>query len=98
MATTSVFTGDTIRVQATFTNESGTLVDADGQAVTFKVYNADTRAVLTSAAATRSSTGIYFYDYTVPDTEQAYFLEMSGLFATKTQLKRTKIKAKFKVA
>ncbi len=97
MATASYYTGDTVRVQGTFRDLANALTDADGLAVTFKVYNADSRALLTSGNAFRSSIGVYYYDYTFPDTEQAYIFELSGQFGAKPQLKRMKVKAKFKV-
>jgi hypothetical protein len=93
----SYYTGDTVRVQGEFRNLSDALTDADGQAVTFKVYNADSKGLLFTGNATRSSQGIYYYDYTFPSTEQAYIFELSGPFNTKTQLKRLKVKAKFRV-
>ena len=96
MSTTTVFTGDTIRLQGTFKNLSNTLTDADGNTVNFKAYDADTLAVVATGTTTRSSTGVYYYDWLVPSTEKAYFLELSGAFSTLTQLKRTKVKAKFK--
>ncbi len=98
MATQSFFTGDTVRVQGEFTNLDDELTDADVQAVTFKVYNADSRALLDSASANRQSEGVYFYDYTFPATEQAYIFELSGEFSGNVQLKRIKVKAKFRVA
>lgn len=91
------FTGDTIRIKGTFRNLSDILQDADGNDVTLKVYNADTRSLLSSHTASRESEGIYFYDYTFPTKERAYIFELSGLFGGKVQLKRFKTKAKFKV-
>lgn len=95
--TTSVFTLDTIRLQGTFKDLSLVLTNADGGIVSFKAYDADTLAVVATGSATQLSTGVYYYDWLVPATDgKSYFLELSGAFSTKPQLKRLKVKAKFK--
>lgn len=97
MTTTTVYTGDTVRVKGTFKNQSNTLIDADSNSVTFNIYNADSLKIVTTAAATRQSAGIYYYDYTVPAAEIKYIVELKGNFSALPQLSRAVIKAKFKV-
>jgi hypothetical protein len=98
MATTIIAIGDTITFRAEFRDTSNALVDPDGSAATFTVYNNETLAkVVNAQSATRVSTGVYTYDWLVPDGDgTVYVLEMKGLFSTKPQLKRKKAKAKFR--
>lgn len=97
MATTIIYIGDTITFTAVFKDTNLAAVDPDGNAATFTVYNNETLAQVTTAAATRTSLGNYKYDWTVPDGEGViYILEMKGLFSSKPQLKRLKAKAKFR--
>lgn len=97
MTTQSVLTGDTVTAQGTFRDEDLALVDADSQEVTFTVYDGETRKVVFTGAATRRSKGVYYYNYTIPPIEQAYYFELEGDFAGDPQLKRVKVKAKFKI-
>lgn len=96
MATTTVYTGDTIRIKGTFKNSSNVLIDADSNLVTFTIYNADSQQVVATGTATRSSTGIYYYDYTMPATENKYIVELKGNFSLLPQLSRATIRAKFR--
>lgn len=96
--TTIVATNDTIRVKAEFKDYAAALLDADSQAVTFTAFDAETLKSVATAAATRQSLGVYYYDWLVPATEKGYILEMKGNFSTKPQLKRMRVKAKFKPA
>lgn len=97
MAITTVYTGDTIRIKGTFKNSSNTLIDADANLVTFTVYSYETKKSLATAAASRLSTGIYYYDYEVPNTERKYIVELKGDFDGYPQLARSVIKAKFRI-
>jgi plastocyanin len=97
MATTTVYVGDTITFKAEFKDINNVLVDPDASAATFKVYNNETLAQVSSAAATKLSTGVYKYEWTVPSGDGIiYILEMSGDFSSLPQLKRVKVKAKFR--
>ena len=71
-------TGDTIRLTCTFYNFAGEL--ADPTAISLKVYDASKTAVLTKAIGdlVKSSTGVYYYDYTVPVTSQQMTYEFIG--------------------
>jgi len=95
--TTTVYTGDTIRVKGTFRNQANTLIDADSNAVTFTIYNADSLRLVSTGAATRQSAGVYYYDYTVPVSEMKYIVELKGNFSALPQLSRATLKAKFRV-
>ena len=95
--TTTVYTGDTIRVKGTFRNQSNTLIDADSNNVTFTIYNADSLRLVSTGSATRQSAGVYYYDYTVPAAEMKYIVELKGNFSALPQLSRASLKAKFKV-
>ena len=97
MATTTVYVGDTITFKAEFKDISNVLVDPDSSAATFKVYNNETLAQVATGAATRLSTGVYKYEWTVPSGDGiVYILEMSCNFSSLPQLKRIKVKAKFR--
>lgn len=95
-----IFTTDTKRFQATFTDyapegETGDVIDADSDAVTVTIYNGDQVSIATGTA-TRSGVGVYYYDWTAPSTSGTYYIEFKGLFLTKPQLERVKVKVKFK--
>ena len=92
------FTGDTIRIRVTFKDNLNQLADADSNEVYLKVYDGDDpdTVITDSTQAARQSAGIYYYDYTMPDTPMKLILEMKGLFGTHPQLERTRIKVKFK--
>lgn len=99
--TTTFFSGDTVRIKVTFKDSLNVLTDPDDNEAFFQSYNSDNveEIFIESVAATRSSQGIYYYDYTLPDTEEEsikIIVEMRGLFATKPQLERSSIKVKFK--
>lgn len=75
-----ILLGDT----ATFSVEvrdltTGNLVDPDGNALTFAVYDPN-RTRITSVAAVRDSVGKYHYDYTIPDNgkEGLWTAEFTG--------------------
>ena len=72
------------------------LIDPDSQACTFTSYLEETSKVSSTAAATRASQGVYYYDYTLPTTITNYIVEMKGTFSGDVQLKRHKLKARFK--
>lgn len=58
--------GDSLTVQATFKNESGTLFDPDAHSI--QVYDPSGTAKLVSPVTnpTQQSTGIYRYTYQIP--------------------------------
>jgi hypothetical protein len=97
MAITTVYTGDTIRIKGMFKNTSNSLIDADGNLVTFTVYSYETKRSLFTGSATKLSTGIYYYDYEVPSSETKYIVELKGDFDGYPQLARSVIKAKFRI-
>lgn len=95
-----IFSGDTIRVKATFrdwaaTGQTGALVDPDSNTATVKVFDSELTEVL-SGTATRESQGVYYFDWTVPTTEGGYYFEYKGLFSAKPQISRQKYTVKFK--
>lgn len=94
--TTIVYTGDTITVQVVFKDTSGSLIDPDSNLATFSAYNNDNLALAATATMSRVSSGVYEYNWLIPSAEISYILEMKGLFATKPQLKRLKVRAKFR--
>lgn len=74
-------TGDTIRVTDTFYNFSGVLTDLSA-APSVKVYQADKVTQSGSTiTATKSGTGTYYADVTLPTTEGIYYIEFSGTAA-----------------
>ena len=97
MSTTTVYTGDTIRIKGTFKNDSNVLTDADNNSVTFTIYDYETQKSVYTHAATRQSAGVYYYDYTIPNSEKKYIVELKGDFSLLPQLSRAIIKAKFRI-
>jgi hypothetical protein len=74
----AIIIGDTIRLKATFYNYSGALADPDS--VTAKIYSHIGQILLATGAATKESTGVYYYDYTVPaDVPGLIVYEFSGM-------------------
>lgn len=97
-----VTNGDTVRAKIPWTNwavdGSGSLVDPDGQATTFTVYNGSTLAEIATGAATRESVGVYYYDYTVPASTESksYVFEFSADFTSKPQVSRQRVIGRYK--
>lgn len=96
MATTSVYIGDTITVSASFYDDNETLTDPDGAAATFTAYYNSDREVFETGATNKTGVGVYEYDWLVPDEETTFILEMNADFAGNPQLKRVKVRAKFR--
>lgn len=97
MANTIVYVGDTITFQAEFRDVDNALVDPDQNAATFTAYNNETLSTVATASASRASQGVYQYEWTIPSGDGViYVLEMKGNFSSKPQLKRLKVKAKFR--
>ena len=75
---TEYFYGETVRLGNTFTNIAGTVYDPD--TVSLTIYNAEgtLEETVTYVAGDiiKSSTGVYYYDYTIPAdaTEQGYWI------------------------
>jgi len=85
-------TGDTVRIQATFSNFAGAIADLAANP-TLKIYDDDETLVttVTGASLTHPSTGVYYYDYTLPTTKGAYYYEFSGTVDSTTILRRGKL-------
>jgi uncharacterized protein YfaS (alpha-2-macroglobulin family) len=105
MATTveTYYTGDTVRFSATFRDypddpeaepETGDLLDPS--AVTVSIYDADF-VVIQTGTGNNESTGVYTYDFTMPDTPGPYYIEWKGIVNTKPEIKRDKFKVKFNI-
>lgn len=84
-----ILTGDTIRLKASFYSFAGVLADPD--VVTVKVYSHIGQQVLTTATATKDSTGVYHYDYTIPVESGDLVYEFSGTMDGTVSLGRAKI-------
>lgn len=87
------FIGDTVRFYATFYNYSGT--PSDPQSVICTVYSHIGQQVLVAGAATRESEGIYYYDFTIPDTDGALVYEFAGEYDGKPTVGRAKLEKKW---
>lgn len=97
MAATVIYIGDTVKFRAEFRDENDALIDPDGSAATATIYNFETLATVTTGAATRLSQGIYIFQWTVPAGDGVqYIFEMKGLFTALPELKRIRVKAKFR--
>lgn len=97
MSAEIVRTGDTSTFQAAFKDPNQALIDPDSNDATFTVYYDETGVLIASYTMTRVSQGVYTYDWLIPsDDGVTYIVEMKGLFSTKPQLQRMKVKAKFR--
>lgn len=105
MATTieSYYSGDTVRFSATFRDypddpeadpETGDLLDPS--TVTVSIYDADF-IVINDGVGDNESQGVYTYDFTMPDTPGAYYIEWKGMVNDKPEIKRDKFKVKFNI-
>ena len=72
--------GTTVRLQGTFKDLDGKVTDLDAPP-TIYIYDGN-RKLLDTTTSIRSSTGIYYQDYTIPDGRGNMFLEMSGKMGT----------------
>lgn len=83
--------GETCRPKVTWTNwatdGTGEVADPDSQSTTFTVYDNATMVQVATGAATRESIGVYYYDWTVPasDDPQTFLIEFTANFAAKPQ-------------
>lgn len=94
------FSGDTIRMRATFKDELDALTDPDSDEIFVSVFNAaNLIALVDEDLATKDAVGTYYYDYTFPEetVTVSYIVEFKGIFSGEPQLKRFKTKAKFVV-
>ena len=85
--------GDTIRLKATFYGFDEQLVDPETVTVTF--YNALKEQIedpVTLDASNKESTGIYFYDYVIPDGHKRIFYEFCGIIDDLPSVERDEIK------
>ncbi len=91
-------TGDTVRIQVSFKDNLNALADPDSNEAFFSVYDAEDTAltIVDEVTATRSSQGVYYYDYTTPDDPTKLIVEMKGLFSALPQVERATIRVKFK--
>lgn len=80
------YVGDTLRLTATFYTFAGVL--ADPTTVVVNIYDINRTLLVTAAAATKDSTGVYHYDYTTT-VEGRLAVEFTGTLETKTVLTRT---------
>lgn len=71
-----ILIGDTIRLDVSFYSFAGVLADPDS--VTVKIYAHIGQQVLTTATASKSATGVYYYYYTVPVENGKLVYEFSG--------------------
>lgn len=82
--------GDTVRLKASFYNFSDALADPTG--VTCTVYDGKKNKLVDAAVATKESTGIYYYDYTLPSTGfDPLIYEFCGTLEGTTALSRATI-------
>jgi len=92
----TVYIGDTVTVEAKFYNLNNALIDADNNQVTFTAFSNDSLEVVASALATRSSAGVYKYDWIIPEDADLFVVEMKGFFDSLPQLNRIKVRSRFR--
>jgi len=69
--------GDSVELRASFYDDNNVL--SDPTSVTVTIYNRSSRAQLATGSATKVSTGVYRYYYTLPsDTSGAIVYEFVG--------------------
>lgn len=101
MTLVNIFTGDTVRVKASFYDwvpegEPGvTLIDPDGEVASVKVFDGDLNLV-DEGSATKEAVGVYYYDWTAPAADGVYLLEFSADFDGLPQLSRKSFLAKIR--
>jgi hypothetical protein len=84
-----IYQGDTVRLKASFYNFAGALADPDAGTVTLRIYDAGRTLLETVAnsSITKSSTGVYYYDYTTTAAGDLSY-EFSGTLEGSTVLGR----------
>lgn len=96
MATESYETGNTVRFTGTIKDRDNvTLINP--ATVTVYLYNADQDEIGTDSAVYSGSTGIYYYDWTLPMEPGTYYIEFNGDVGGDPSLQRHPIKVKFNV-
>lgn len=88
--------GDTVRLTATFKNFADALTDPT--AITVKFYDqskAQIGATITDGDIVKDSTGVYHYDYTIPDGYKKIYYEFCGTIDGKPSVERDIIQVTF---
>ena len=89
--------GSTVRLQAIFYDITGVVVDCDGDAVKFRIYDLG-RGEVQEYDALKGTTGTYYYDYTIPhpNSTRVRYYEFAGKIATKDVVGRAELLAEWK--
>jgi uncharacterized protein YfaS (alpha-2-macroglobulin family) len=93
MATSTYETGNTVKFTATIKDfDNTTLIDP--AIVTVTLYTSD-EDIITTGSPIRVSTGVYYYDWTLPSVAGTYYIEFKGVVGGEPSLQRTPVKVKF---
>lgn len=86
--------GDTVRLKATFYNFLGVLTDPTD--LVLRIYDSDKNLLETPTltASNHASTGVYQYDYTLPNQSKIYY-EWSGTLEGSTALERGEVRIRW---
>lgn len=86
---------NTIRIQCTFTDTEDALTDIDDAEV--RIYDKNKALIETIDTVTRVSEGVYYAEYTTPQSTKAtnYFCSMRGTVDSKLVVKRGQFQTRF---
>ena len=86
--------GATIRFKVTFKNTAETVTDPTNNLAYCTIFNPAATKKVDSQEGERESTGVYYYDYTIPKTEALgiWKVEWEGNVATLTSIGRKQFK------
>jgi hypothetical protein len=85
--------GDTVKLSVSFKDFDDEAVDPVG--VTLNIYDSHKTKIITyeTAALTHTGTGVYSYEYVIPDDYKEYIYEFVGTVGGKPLLDRKNFKA-----
>lgn len=88
-------TGNTVRLTATFKDNSGVLRDPNIIRVIFYNYRYEKIDEFSIGTANKISTGVYFFDYRTPNEEMKIYYEFYGEIAGNPAIQRNSFKTVF---
>ncbi|MGG3892508.1 hypothetical protein [Geobacillus stearothermophilus] len=87
--------GDTVRLKCHFKTFDGQSVEPTDIKLTIYDVNKQQIEQIALTDTNKESTGVYFYDYVLPDDKREIIFEFRGLYNNKPILVRDSIKIQF---
>lgn len=90
-----ILQGDTVQLRVYFRTLNNIVVDPTGITLTIYDSTATQLEQFEITEVNKESTGVYFYDYTVPSDKSEFIFEFKGTYNSKPILVRDTLKIQF---